>query len=257
MSTEILQFLPTIIFTACFFFLVWLITKFHKPQSLEIKFEAPWKEAALAIGYVVGVFLILAVVFFFLEQSVGAPIGTYEQYDLLAALSGWGLNAAISIIPVLVIAKIRKQNFETVGLTRKNMRVSLEIGFILSLLITFLSVTPERLQEKFFSYNTLYAFIYFLAVGFGEELLFRGFLQLRCSTWLGEIKGWILASTIMAFVHIPQRIFVMGFNPLQALVSSIILIPFSLLMGFILLKTRSILGPMVIHTITNWINVLR
>jgi len=257
MSSEILQFSISIVFTAVFFFLIWLITKIHKPESLEIKFEAPRKEAALAIGYVVGVFLILAMVFFFWEQSAGVSIGTYEQFDLLAVLSGWGLNAAMSIIPVLVIAKIRKQNFETVGLTRKNKRVSLEIGFILSLLITFLSVTPERLQEKFFSYNTLSAFIYFLAVGFAEELLFRGFLQLRCSIWLGEIKGWILASTIMALIHIPQRIFVMGFNPLQALISSIFLIPFSLLMGFILLKTRSILGPTIIHTITDWINVLR
>jgi len=257
MSSEILQFSISIVFTAVFFFLIWLITKIHKPKSLEIRFEAPRKEATLAIGYVVGLFLILAVVFFFLERMTGAPIETYEQYDLLTALSWWGIYAAIYIIPILVIIKTRKQNLETVGLIKKNLRLSLEIGFILSLLITFLSITPEHLQEKFFSYNTLYAFIYYLAVGFGEELLFRGFLQLRCSTWLGEIRGWILASTIMALIHIPQRIFVMEFDPLQALVSSIFLVPFSVLMGFILLKTQSILGPTIIHTITNWIDVLR
>ena len=257
MSAEILQFSMSVVFTACFFFLVWLIIKFHKPEILEIKFDTPWKEAALAIGYVIGLFIILAAFFFFLEQTTGAPLGTYEQYDLITALTWWGIYAAMYTIPVLIICKARKQNLETVGITKKNVRLSLEIGLVLSLLILFLSITPELFQEKFFTYNTFYAFIYFLAIGFGEELLFRGILQIRCSSWLGEIRGWILASTIMAIVHLPQRIFVLGLDPLQASVSALFLMPFSLLMGFIMLKTRSILGPTVIHTVTDWISVLR
>ena len=257
MSAEVLQFSITVVFTACFFFLVWLITKLHKPETVEIRFDTPWKEGALAIGYVTVLFLIVAMVFFFLVQRTGVPLGTYEQYDLITALSWWGIYAAVYIIPVLVICKARKQNLQTLGVGKKNMKLSLEMGLLISLLIVFLSTTPELLQEKFFTYNTFYAFIYFLAVGFGEELLFRGFLQIRCSTWLGEIRGWILASTIMGIIHIPSRIFVLGLEPIQALVSVVFIIPFSLLMGFIVLKTRSILGPTVIHTVTDWMSVLR
>jgi membrane protease YdiL (CAAX protease family) len=256
MPSEIEQFLMSIVFTAVFFFLIWLVTRFHKPKSLEIKFATPRKEAAFAIGYVVGLFLILALVFSFLTQSSGGQLGTPTQFDLQRALRQWGVYLVMSIIPISVIIKARKQRFETVGVTRKNLRLSIGIGLALSLLHVVLSTSPERFLDRFLSSNALYAFIYYLAVGFGEELMFRGFLQLRCSMWLGEIRGLILASAIMALAHLPQRIFAVGLDPLQALVSALSLLPFSLLMGFFMLRTRNILGPTILHTIADWVSVL-
>jgi membrane protease YdiL (CAAX protease family) len=67
----------------------------------------------------------------------------------------------------------------------------------------------------------------FFGGGFGEELLFRGFLQTRCTAWLGSTKGLFSASLIMAFAHIPQRIFVQGMNPTEALFSCVLLLPVS------------------------------
>jgi len=257
MSSEILWFSMSIAFTAVSVLVIWLLTKFRKPRGLEIKFDKPWLEGALAVGYVVGLFLILATVFFFLTQSAGGPLGgTSTQFDLRRALSQWGVYATISIIPILVIVKRRKQSFETVGVTRKNMRLSLGLGLLLSVSIIALSTTPERLLSRGVSWNSLYALIYYLAVGLGEELMFRGFLQLRCSNWLGEIRGFILASTIMALVHIPQRIFAVGLDPLEALVSALSLMPVSFLLGFLMLRTRNIAGPAALHTVANWISVL-
>jgi len=256
MPYEILQFCMTVVYTASFLLLIWLITKFRKPKSLEIKFATPWKDAVLAIGYIVGVFLIFAVVFSYMVQSAGGPLGTPTQFDLRRALSQWTVYAIISIIPIFVIIKTKKQSFETVGVTKKNAGLSVGIGLLLSLLIVVLSTTPERFLDRFFSSNTLNAFIYFLAVGFGEELMFRGFLQLRCSIWLGEIRGLVLASAIMALIHIPQRIFAVGLDPLQALVSTVLLMPISLLFGFFMLRARNILGPTVLHTIVDWVSVL-
>lgn len=244
------------VFAVVFSLLIWLITKLRKPKGLEIKFASPRKEATLAIGYVVGLFLIIAAVFFFMMQSAGRPLGTPTQYDLRRALSQWGVYAVICVIPIFVIIKTRKQSFETVGVTRKNMRLSLGIGLLLSLTIVVLSTTPERFLDRGVSWNSLYALTYFLAVGLGEELMFRGFLQLRCSNWLGEIRGFVLASTIMALVHLPQRIFAVGLDPLQALVSALSLMPISLLLGFLMLRTRNIVGPAALHTIADWISVL-
>jgi len=256
MTQEILQFLMQIVFTAAFFLLIWFVTRFNKPKNLEIKFTAPRRDAVLAVGYVVGLFLIIAVVFSFLVRSAGGPLGTPEQFDIRRALSQWGVYAVMSFIPVFIILKIRKQSFETVGITRKNMRLSVGVGIVLSILVIILSTAPEQFLSNFFSGNTLYAFVYYLAVGFGEELLFRGFLQLRCSFWLGEIRGLILASTIMALVHLPQRIFAVGLDPVQALISALSLMPFSLLMGFLMLRTRNILGPSILHTVANWVSVV-
>ncbi len=256
MTQETLQFLMQIAFTAVFLLLIWFVTRFHKPKKLEIKFIAPRKDTVVAIGYIVGLFLTIAAVFSFLVRSAGGPLGTPEQFDVRRALSQWGVYAAMSFIPVFIILRLRKQSFETVGITKKNMRLSVGVGFVLSFLVMILSITPEHFLSSFFRANTFYAFIYYLAVGFGEELLFRGFLQLRCSFWLGELRGLMLASAIMALVHLPQRIFAVGLDPLQALISAMSLMPFSLLMGFLMLRTQSVFGPSILHTIINWVSVV-
>ena len=254
MPSEILQFSISMVVTGLGFVLIWLVTRFYKPQSLEIRFAIPRKEAMLAIGYVVGLFLIIGIVFFFLVQHAGVPLGASGQFDLRRALSQWGVYATISIVPISIIIKIRKQSFEAVGLTTKNTKLSLGIGLALSLLVISFNTT-EQFLDNLFAYSTLYAFIAYLAVGLGEELMFRGFLQLRCSTWLGETRGWILASTIMALAHLPQRIFAVGLDPLQAFISAMSLMPFSLWIGFFMTRTQNILGPTVLHTVVDWINV--
>lgn len=105
-----------------------------------------------------------------------------------------------------------------------------------------------------FTSSALYGFIYFLAVGFGEELLFRGYLQTGCVSWLGAVKGLVLASLIMAFMHLPHRLFAVGMDPVQAIASAASLIPFSLAAGFLMLRTKNTLGPAVMHTILDWIS---
>ncbi len=166
---------------------------------------------------------------------------------------------AMSFIPISVIVKLRKQSFQTVGVTKKNIRLSLAVGFIASvptIIINILSAVEEWSPGRFLSYNALFAFIYYLPAGLGEELMFRGFLQTRCTIWIGAVKGLILASTIMAFVHLPQRIFVVGLEPLDAVASASSLLPFSFLMGFSMLRTNNILRPSILHTVADWISVL-
>lgn len=259
MSFEVLQFLFSIVITSGFLVLIWLITRFHKPESLEVELADPKKEAALAVGYVIGLFLIITAVFFYLSPSVNASTRTLRLFAFGEALRQWAAYGAMSFIPVSVIVKLRKQSFQTVGVTKKNIGLSLAVGFIVSVLtiiINILSAMQEWSWGRFLSYNALFAFVYYLPVGLGEELMFRGFLQTRCTIWLGTVKGIILASTIMALVHLPQRIFVAGLEPLQALASASSLLPFSFLMGVLMLRTNNILGPSIVHTVANWISVL-
>jgi membrane protease YdiL (CAAX protease family) len=91
-------------------------------------------------------------------------------------------------------------------------------------------------------------------VGFGEELLFRGYLQIRCISWLGVVKGLALASVIMALMHLPQRIFAAGFDPFQALASAVTLIPISFALGYLMLRTKNTLGPAIMHIILDWVS---
>ena len=255
-SEGLLVLLFSLFSTAIFFLITWVITRFNRPKKLEAKFAVPRKEALLGIAYVIAAFLVLAGVFFFWSQSIGRPIETSEEYDVSRVLYEWGVYALISFIPVFAILKIRHQNFQSVGLAKTNWRLSIGVGLLLSACFLAFNTTPERFLDRVFTFNALYCFMFYLAVGFGEELLFRGFLQLRCSDWLGETKGLAVASLLMAFAHLPQRIFVAGQNPVQAILSATFLIPISLLMGFLMLRTQNVLGPTVLHTMMDMSNIL-
>ena len=255
-SEGLLVLLFSLFSTAIFFLITWVITRFYRPKKLEAKFAVPRKEVLLSIAYVIAVFIVLAVVFFFMSQSIGRPIGTSEEYDISRVLYEWGIYAMISFIPVFAILKIRHQSFQSVGLAKTNWRLSIGVGLLLSAFFLAFNTTPERFLDRVFTFNTLYGFMYYLAVGFGEEFLFRGFVQLRCSDWLGETKGLAVASVLMAFAHLPQRIFVVGQNPIEAVFSAVLLIPISLLMGFLMLRTQNVLGPTVLHTMMGMTNIL-
>jgi membrane protease YdiL (CAAX protease family) len=163
----------------------------------------------------------------------------------------------MSFIPILALLRIRHQSFESVGLTKKNWRFSISLGLIFSLVwfgVGF-AFTPQSTQNLF-TINVLLGSLYFLAVGFGEELLFRGFLQTRFTAWLGNRKGLLSATLIMSFAHIPQRIFVQGMNPAEALLSCSLLLPASLLLGLVFLRTQNILGSAILHTTFDLIGII-
>jgi membrane protease YdiL (CAAX protease family) len=87
---------------------------------------------------------------------------------------------------------------------------------------------------------------------FVEEVFFRGYLQSRLVAWLGHYQGWILASVIMALVHLPPQV-LSGVSFPSALASSLGVIPASLLMGFVMLRTGNAIAPSIYHTFANWV----
>lgn len=60
----------------------------------------------------------------------------------------------------------------------------------------------------------------------------------------------------MAFAHLPQRMFVMGFDPALALASVVSLLPLSLLFGAMFLRTQNIVGGGLFHTILDVSSIL-
>ena len=242
---EALVFLPVILVT-------WLATKRHKAADLKIDFPNPRREALLSIAIVLSIAVILTVFIFSLYQHAGGPIGTPTHFHPNGALSEWVIYGVLFIFPVVAVIRIRHQGLETVGITKKNAWFSIGLSIVLALGLAALTTPIISNGHNVFTSSAFYGFVYFLAVGFGEELLFRGYLQTRCISWLGAVKGLVLASLIMAFIHFPQRMFAVGLDPFQAIASAASLIPFSLAVGFLMLCTKNTLGPAVMHTILDW-----
>ena len=74
--------------------------------------------------------------------------------------------------------------------------------------------------------------------------------------WLGKWVGMIIASLIMASSHIMVRYFWQDYSFSGAILNSMALIPARMLMGYIMMRTGSIIAPGILHTIGNFSGVL-
>lgn len=181
--------------------------------------------------------------------------------------TSYTLNKVVNIIiiwlimlsPVFIVKRIRKETWRSCGVSKHNLKQSLWIGTILAVLIitNVLLFGINNLVDigQKLTISAFWALLYYAVVGFSEEFMYRGFLQVRLMGWIGKWQGWVLTSILMALIHIPQRM-ALGLSPLEALISSASLIPISLIMGYIMIKTENIVAPGIGHTFANWANVL-
>ncbi|KJR47537.1 hypothetical protein UF75_2115 [Desulfosporosinus sp. I2] len=180
----------------------------------------------------------------------------------------FNLNSVINIViiwlvmlsPILIMKKIRNESWRSTGISKHNLRQSILIGTILIIItlvssILFSSKSLSGIGENF-NLSVLWAIFYFIVIGFSEEFMFRGYLQIRLIEWLGKWKGLIFTSVFMALIHIPQRMAVIGLSPYEAISSAVLLIPVSLMMGYIMIKTENIVAPGMYHSFINWINIV-
>jgi membrane protease YdiL (CAAX protease family) len=219
---------------------------------LKINFTNRKREALSSIVVVLSIALILAAFIFTLYLHAGRALGTPTHYYPSSALSEWVVYGVLFIFPVFAVVRIRHQGLETVGITKKNAWFSIGLGIVLALGLAVFTTPIVSNGRNVLTSSALYGFVYFSAVGFGEELLFRGYLQTRCVSWLGAVKGIVLVSLIFAFLHLPERLFAEGLDPVQAIISAASIIPYSLVAGFLMLRTKNTLGPAIMHTILDW-----
>ncbi len=77
-----------------------------------------------------------------------------------------------------------------------------------------------------------------LVAAFGEEFFFRGILQRRLSDLCGRYCGLVLASAVFAFA---------GHFKAPFIDNLILRLPFGLILGYVYLRSRSLLIPVAMH----------
>ncbi|MFQ6035775.1 MAG: lysostaphin resistance A-like protein [Sedimentisphaerales bacterium] len=80
--------------------------------------------------------------------------------------------------------------------------------------------------------------IYWLFAALGEEVLYRGIIQRRLCVLCGEYCGLILASVLFAFV---------GHSRAPLIDNLVFRLPFGLVLGYLYLRSHSLLIPVGIH----------
>lgn len=212
---------------------------------------------AISVGW-----LAVSVLFFAIVSSESySPSLPGERVYGPGDVMGQAMVALIAFGPALLMMRWRREPWASAGISRHN----LVPAFVVGLLLALFSVVGEMLGsgqhclrgvDWRLTVGHLWAFLLYAIVGFGEEFAFRGYLQTRMVAWLGRWQGWIITSILMALAHIVQRITMQDLHLTEAVISSVSLIPISLLMGYVMLRTENVVASGLFHTFANWVNTL-
>lgn len=233
-----------------------------KPKKHPIRFQRPRVEASVAI-LVIGVVSVLLVVLFYMFRGQGSAVeegphvwGPRDVVNqlILYVLIGW---------PILVALLVRRQGPSSVGLGGDNLGKALLVGLVPGLVVLgLLLIQPffpdgmDALVVPILSASSLYAFQAMLVIAFGEEVIFRGYLQTRLIAALGPWLGWGIASVWMALIHFPPYLWAQGREVPGALLGSLAAILCSSIAGWLMYRCQNLAAPVGFHLFVNWLQAV-
>ncbi len=183
------------------------------------------------------------------------PPFTVDYIDVLFTVFFY----AIGFLPLIIAMKRTGQNRGSIGITGKDRGRMLALGFILSaIFITVAGFLAPSLGGGFkgFSLSLAYGFIGYVIVGFSEEIVWRGYIQTRLIAYSGILKGLVTTSLLFALLHFPTRYYQFSGVALEALASALLVLPFGLLFGYIMLRTQNIIPSSIFHLFFDWMALL-
>ncbi len=233
--------------------IVYLLSKALKIRSKSIAIADPKKQATLAI-VISAVLLVLAFVWFTLSsvlqlEPFRVPFDITQAWVVV-------LGEVTSLLIIIVALKSTRQRLGTIGINKTDMGKMIALGLILGVIYLVVnSLLASSAGEGFagFSSSLVFAFIFSLIVGFSEEAVWRGYVQIRLSAYGGSIKGLVATSLIFAFGHFPTAYYYEATGDLLVSLAWILVrVPVSLLFGYIMLKSQNIIPPFIFHLFIDW-----
>ena len=203
--------------------------------------------------------------FLVLGAVIAGAFGIYGFYDrvwvrlTLTADPLYVLRDAIAIavilLPAIVALRWSKQTLGSIGIARKNLIKNLALGLLVGLLlILFLGVLSPFLAGGFagFSVPTGYLLLSYIIIGFGEEILFRGYMQTRLTAYSGPAMGIGLASLFYVTYNFPLGYFCFSGDIFLAGMYAIWRLSSGLLYGYTFYKSQNIISSSILHSLVVW-----
>jgi membrane protease YdiL (CAAX protease family) len=212
-----------------------------------VQFKYPQRESRASISVYIAA-LVIAVLLFLtpLKEKIPAAGGQLLlTAQLLAALLSLGAGAFALFT--------RRQPLLSAGWGAKpNLKLGLRIGIMLVFLTIFLRGKVMTIVNGVTAAEGI-AFALILLTCLAEETLFRGYLQLRMTSWLGKPAGWLAASGMFVLWSLPRLIA----WPADLWLNLLVLIAQSLLLGWLMHKTGHVLAPALYRAVSEWLTILQ
>lgn len=215
-----------------------------------IEFRFPRREATFALSLFVLVYFIAFQYFSndfldFLKEFAGIfPGGEIAERMLLAV---------ISLVLFILALVLRGQPLKSIGWGKANTRAGVTVGLLLVILTIFL-------RGKFLtvingiSTDEGSLLLVILALCVAEETIFRGYIQLRLMSFLGNTWGWLATAGLYLLWQLPGRLWLHPFGEIW--VDLVIAAVQGLLFGWIMRKTGHVSSTILFRAAAAWIQFL-
>lgn len=110
-----------------------------------------------------------------------------------------GITLLGVLAPVIWTAFIKKKPLSRLGIKRDKIAVSIVLGIILSVVQYFLTIKNIEIPA---TKELIPLITMAIAVGFYENIFYRGWVQLRMEEYFGIIPGIVLSAVIYSLYHI-------------------------------------------------------
>jgi len=157
-------------------------------------------------------------------------------------------STLLIVLPIVLLTRLSGNNMSSIYLQKGNLRLGLIIGLTVFIVVAALSIPWAQWQYRVGDLSLQrvlpwipWILLFVLANSINEELLFRGLFLHKLEPFLGALPANLCMAIPFTMLHI-------GIDYSQnTLLLLALLLPLGLLLGYVMQKTRSILGPWLIH----------
>ena len=231
-------------------FLTYLYSKALKLNVQPIPIAEKKREATLGLLVFAAVFVVTFGVYAFYNSVwVRTTLTADPIYVLRDAI--W-IGAILA--PAVAAMKWTKQGFGSVGISRRNLSKNIILAFVMS--VTFIAIIGLMASLVGGSFGalspaTLFALLSSIIIGFGEELVFRGYIQTRLTAQSGAIFGIAATAVLFAFSQFPVGYYCFLDVPLGLFYAAWRLST-GLLFGYMFHRSQSIFPSTIFHGLIVW-----
>lgn len=190
--------------------------------------------------------------FQFFSNKFFAPLRSFAGQFWGGEAAERTLLAVICVVPFVIALVARKQPWKALGWNNANLRSALSVGLLLAVLTVFLTGKFSTVIKGVSKEQGAALGIYLL-LAIAEETIFRGYIQGRMQSFIGQRWGWLATGVLYALWQLPGRLWVMPSASLWLVV--LIALIQGLICGYVMDKTGHVLAPALYRAFSLWMTV--
>ncbi len=221
------------------------LSKRFKPLRI-LTFRYPKREAMVAFSLFVVTFI--ASLYFFRVPGIKISYTTTTPEGILPRLVLGGLCVLVCALAL----RLRKQPIRSAGWNRPQLMPGFQLGLALGFLTLFLGGKLTTLFKGIAADQVTMLF-YWLGIGLAEESIFRGYIQLRLSAWLGKWAGIAATAVLSTLWLLPLWLQLPGET---ALLQAGLTFSQALVVGWVAQRSNHVLGGAIYRAFSGWLMML-